>query len=114
MPRKSPETIQEIRYEYSLKPNQPIVEELTRTLKETNETLKVARYGGIAVGVAGATAVTMAGFFIFKGVEKLAKAWAGEPLTNWANKDKNTNPITGEELSEGWKGQHYVLDWLFG
>lgn len=116
MPRRAPTQIEEIRYEYSLGPKeQPLVRELTNTLKETNQTLKVARYGGVAVGAAGAAAVVGTGFLLYKGMEKLAQAWQGvlDP-SGWFNKDKTTNPITNEPLNDGWKGQHYVLDWLFG
>lgn len=115
MPRSRPQKIEEIRYEYSLGPKeQGLVRELTKTLEATNKKLDVERYSKVAIGSAYAIGIPLTGYFIYKGVDHLAAAWQGV-YEKWLpfSKDKTKNPLTGEELQEGWKGQHYFLDWLF-
>lgn len=50
MPRRKPESVKEVRYEFSLGPKeQPLVEELTEAVKSVNDGLTITKYAAIAL-----------------------------------------------------------------
>ena len=52
MPRRKPESVKEVRYEFSLGPKeQPLVEELTDAVKSVNEGLTITKYAAIALPI---------------------------------------------------------------
>lgn len=67
MPRRAPESVQEIRYEYSLGPKeQGLVEEIEKTLKYTN-------HAALAIGVLAPVGLVGLGFGIYKASQYIAQ-----------------------------------------
>ena len=67
MPRRAPESVQEIRYEYSLGPKeQGLVEEIEKTLKYTN-------HAALAVGILAPVGLVGLGYGIYRASQFIAQ-----------------------------------------
>lgn len=120
MPRRKPDTCNEMRYEFSLGPKeQPLIKELTKTIETTNQTLGIVRIGAMVAPVA----VIGVGYGVYRGLKSLGvgimNGLAGfgfGPDTldqiknsvpkNWSDVYDLTGPGLVQKKAEQWAEEH--------
>ena len=72
MPRRKPESVKEVRYEFSLGPKeQPLIDELTEFAKSTNQVVSIGKVAVPLAITAGAVSIFYAGKYLAAGIANI-------------------------------------------
>ena len=103
MPRRKPESVKEIRYEYSLGPNEK------KVLQEVQQSIKAVRTTATVAAVVAPVGLACLGFGVYK-----AGVWVGGGLANFGNGVKEfVEDFTpaGQVASQWESGQDDQVTW---